>query len=309
MKKSARVFFLLLNLFSFVFCASAQEEDPKWSRLSNLSPKEELEIFRQAYPWVEFELDYDKEVKDWALRITSYKKTTTLYRAEGLYLPKSELPNRDHYWRVIYKYNRTLDDPADFSEEKKQMIRDYSSAENRKNGAVSSKFIFGAIYDCQTRAATESHLRSMTLWNRPINMNRQVGKVLDRVEAKVWRLAKTDKEVYNFLKSLVRCYGYNWRQIRDSPTRSFHSYGIAVDILPKNWGNKIVYWGYEKQKGNKNWMLIPLKARWMPPASVIKIFEDEGFIWGGRWAIWDNMHFEYHPELFVAQQLYGDKLK
>ena len=274
-----------------------------------MTPKEELEIFRAAYPWVNFELDYDKQVKDWALKITSYKKTTTLYRAEGLYLPKEELPNRDHYWRVIYKYTRTLDDPASFSEEKKQMIRDYASTENRKNGAVSSKFIFGAIFDCATRAATESHLRSMTLWNKPVNMHRQVGKVLDRVEAKVWKLAKTDKEVAAFLKAIVRCYGYNWRQIRDSPTRSFHSYGIAVDILPKNWGNKIVYWGYEKQKGNKNWMLIPLKSRWMPPAAVIKAFEDEGFIWGGRWAIWDNMHFEYHPELFVAQQLYGEKLK
>ncbi|MBO4546276.1 MAG: M15 family peptidase, partial [Treponema sp.] len=60
------------------------------------------------------------------------KKTTVLYRAEGLYLPKGELQNRDHYWRVIYKYNRTLDDPANFSEEKKQMIRDYASTENRK---------------------------------------------------------------------------------------------------------------------------------------------------------------------------------
>ena len=309
MKKISRLFLFTLNLFCLVFFVSAQEEDPKWSRLSNLSPKEELEIFRQSYPWCDFELDYDKQVKDWTLRVTSYKKTTTLYRAEGLYLPKKELPNRDHYWRVIYKYNRTLDDPADFSEEKKQMIREYSSAENRKSGAVSSKFIFDAIYDCHTRASTETHLRSMTLWNKPVNMHRQVGKILDRVELKVWRLAKTDKEVANFLKTLSRCYGYNWRQIRDSPTRSFHSYGIAVDILPKNWGNKIVYWGYEKQKGNKDWMLIPLKARWMPPAAVIKAFEDEGFIWGGRWAIWDNMHFEYHPELLIAERLYGDKLR
>lgn len=309
MKRKSRLLIFLLNIFFFAFCAFAQEEDSSWPRLSNLTPKEELEIFRQAYPWCDFELGYDKDVKDWTLRVTSFKKTTTLYRAEGLYLPKSELQNRDHYWRVIYKYNRTLDDPADFSEEKKRMIREYSSTENRKSGAVSSKFIFGAIYDCQTRAATESHLRSMTLWNRPVNMHRQVGKILDRVEAKVWRLAKTDREVSDFLKSLSRCYGYNWRQIRDSPTRSFHSYGIAVDILPKNWGSKIVYWGYEKQKGNKNWMLIPLKARWMPPAAVIKAFEDEGFIWGGRWAIWDNMHFEYHPELFVAERLYGDKLR
>ncbi|MBQ9624309.1 MAG: M15 family metallopeptidase, partial [Treponema sp.] len=24
---------------------------------------------------------------------------------------------------------------------------------------------------------------------------------------------------------------------------------------------------------------------------------EEGFIWGGYWVIFDNMHFEYHPEL------------
>ncbi|MCR5045244.1 MAG: M15 family metallopeptidase [Treponema sp.] len=307
MKKNALLFFLLFACF--LFASFSQEEDKNWPRLSNLTPKEELEIFRQAYPWVSFELGYDKKIKDWTLTVTSYKKTSVFYRAEGLYLPKEELSNRDHYWRVIYKYNRTLDDPETFSEEKKEMIRKYSSSENRRNGAVSSKFIFGAIYDCATRAATESHLRSMTLWNKPINMNRQVGAVLDRVEAKVFELAKSDKEVAAFLKTLSRCYGYNWRQIRDSPTRSFHSYGIAVDVLPKNWGNKIVYWNYEKQKGNKNWMLIPLKYRWLPPAAVVKAFEDEGFVWGGRWAIWDNMHFEYHPELLTAERLYGDKLK
>ena len=44
-------------------------------------------------------------------------------------------------------------------------------------------------------------------------------------------------------------------------------------------------------------MLVPLKSRWMPPETVIKIFESEGFIWGGYWIIFDNMHFEYHPEL------------
>jgi len=307
MKKISLLFLLFFNCF--LLCVRAQEENPKWSRLSNLSPKEELEIFREAYPWVTFELDYDKEVKDWTLSITSYKKTTVLYRAEGLYLPKDQLQNRDHYWRVIYKYNRTLEDPADFTEERKQQIREYSSTENRSKGAVSSKFIFGAIYDCQTRATTESHLRSMTLWNKPVNMNRQVGAILDKVEAKVFALAKKDAEVANFLKTLSRCYGYNWRLIRDSPSRSFHSYGIAVDILPRNWGNKIVYWNFEKQKGNKDWMLIPLKSRWLPPAAVVKAFEDEGFIWGGRWAIWDNMHFEYHPELFVAERLYGYKLK
>jgi hypothetical protein len=32
---------------------------------------------------------------------------------------------------------------------------------------------------------------------------------------------------------------------------------------------------------------------------VIRAFEEQGFIWGGRWARYDTMHFEYHPELLI----------
>ena len=28
-------------------------------------------------------------------------------------------------------------------------------------------------------------------------------------------------------------------------------------------------------------------------------FEKHGFIWGGKWIIWDNMHFEYRPEVVI----------
>ena len=51
-------------------------------------------------------------------------------------------------------------------------------------------------------------------------------------------------------------------------------------------------------------MLIPLSKRWMPPKEVIRIFEEEGFVWGGKWTIYDNMHFEYHPELIYYNGLY-----
>jgi hypothetical protein len=50
-------------------------------------------------------------------------------------------------------------------------------------------------------------------------------------------------------------------------------------------------------------MLIPLSERWMPPDIVIDIFEKEGFIWGGKWTVWDNMHFEYRPELILGREL------
>lgn len=321
MKKKLFLFFCILFLIcsEFVFSFSirrnrnrrqetddvkieTKEESDK--KIRHLSAKQEFDIFCEVFPFAKFELGYDNDISDWTLSVTSYGKTSLFYCCDGLYLPKEEIPNRDHYWSTIYDYQRTLRDPADFTEEEKEWIRNYSSDENRKNGTVSSKFIFDAIYDCATQHSTETHLRSMTLWGKPIKVHRMIGDAVDRVEAKVYEIAKTDAEVAEFLKTLGSCYGYNWREIRDSPARSFHSYGIALDILPRNYGNKVVYWGWEKARGNADWMLIPLSDRWMPPSAVLKAFEEEGFIWGGQWEIWDNMHFEYHPELFAAAKIY-----
>ena len=53
-------------------------------------------------------------------------------------------------------------------------------------------------------------------------------------------------------------------------------------------------------------MRLPLERRWMPPQKVIEIFENNGFLWGGKWVIWDNMHFEYRPEVILFSRL-GNK--
>jgi hypothetical protein len=34
------------------------------------------------------------------------------------------------------------------------------------------------------------------------------------------------------------------------------------------------------------------------PQPVVDAFEGEGFYWGGKWLFFDNMQFEYRPELF-----------
>jgi hypothetical protein len=36
---------------------------------------------------------------------------------------------------------------------------------------------------------------------------------------------------------------------------------------------------------------------------VIRAFENEGFTWGGKWALYDNMHFEFRPELHEINRL------
>ena len=71
---------------------------------------------------------------------------------------------------------------------------------------------------------------------------------------------------------------------------SAHSYGIAVDINIK-WSD---YWLWSN-RGVSETDTISYKNR--IPLKIVEIFEDYGFIWGGRWYHYDTMHFEYRPEL------------
>lgn len=304
-KKTAAALFCLFTLTSVYPEKDVGNANIDWNNAAEFSIYDEYKLFKESYPFAKFILGYDRDLEDWTLTVNSYGSSHTFYRCGGLYLPKEELPNKDHYWRVIYSYSKKLTDPADFTEEQKERIRKYSSTQNRKNGAVSSKFIYDAIYDSYTQKSTETHIKDMTLWGKWTRVNENLVDALNRIEAKIYKLAETDSEIQSFIATLSSTGAYNWREIRDSHTKSFHSFGIAIDVLPKGWGKKIVYWGFEKNKGNDDWMFIPLKDRWMPPQAVIDAFEEEGFIWGGRWAIWDNMHFEYHPEIIKGAKMKG----
>lgn len=267
---------------------------------TELDVHQELAIWKKSYPDVGFELNFDEAENDWTIKVTNYGKSTTFYWADGLYLTKDQLANKDHYWRVITKYDNEILDPLKMTPEQVERVRHFGSDENRKNGKVSSKLIFNAILDARTRRSTESHIEQIKFLTKYSNVHEYIVPALKRVEEKILELSETDSEIKNFVEQLASAEAFNWREIRDTSTRSFHSYGIALDILPKGWGKKIVYWGFEKAEGNKDWMLIPLEKRWMPPEKVRDIFMEEGFIWGGTWAVWDNMHFEYHPEQIVA---------
>lgn len=86
------------------------------------------------------------------------------------------------------------------------------------------------------------------------------------------------------LKYVVDTAGtYNWRVIKDTNRLSAHSFGIAIDINVKYSS----YWKWDKEYKYRNEI----------PHIIIKIFEDHGFIWGGKWYHYDTMHFEYRPEL------------
>ena len=262
---------------------------------------EKLKIFQEAYPDITFVSEWEKNVNDWKITMTLGEKEIILYWANGAMLPEDELKNKDLYWSLLYEYDyrKPLKDPANFTPQEIEEIKKFGSDENRKSQAGTPMFFFDEIYHSKTRGKLESHIKGISFLGFRVNVHERIVQPLKEIETKINEAAKTDKEVANFVKSISKNEAYYWRVIANTNRKSFHSLGIAIDIRPKSYKGKEVYWSWTKDKDPDGWMLTPLKNRWMPPQAVIDIFEDQGFIWGGKWIIFDNMHFEYHPELII----------
>lgn len=294
MKKFLSTFLLLLTLI------------PLWSQASQYIGIGNLIYFEKAYPDLTFIRHFNVEEGEWIITVKipdtpgdkdGPGKSYDFYWANGSFLPAEEFANKDKYWSLLYSYQKELADPEKYSEEQKKSIKEFSSKESRKNGAGTPMFFFDALYDSSSRRSLEQHIVRISFLGNRTNVHERMKEPLKRVEEKILALAKKDSEVQAFIDNLKSNDAYYWRIIEGTNRKSFHSLGIALDLLPKSQGGKQIFWSWAADKYPDTWMLIPLKNRWMPPDSVIKIFEEEGFIWGGKWVIYDNMHFEYHPEL------------
>lgn len=315
-----RFFFTLLLsfcLFACISCRNAKVQNAVHADSVSASEVEqaqsadepaELAVFRAAYPDIDFSASYDEAFSDWLITMTVPGEVSAsgtkkpdrvgqLYWQEGRLLPEEAISEKTLYWPHIYHYTESIPDPSAFSEEEIERIRAFSSPENRTDGAGTSPFFYDIVYDCASRVAVESHIVKHSFLGKRTNVHERLCAPLDRVQARIRALAAEDAEVQTFINTLVSADSYSWRAIGDSRKRSFHSMGIALDVLPKGWRRKNIYWAWRRDIDPDGWMLLPLERRWMPPLSVIQAFEAEGFIWGGKWIIWDNMHFEYHPEL------------
>ena len=265
-----------------------------------------LKYFINGYPDVKFEKKWDGEVGDWIIEITpSFTgETTELYWCDGRLLPKTELENEDKYWSLFTYYPKEIRNPKTFTETERNLIHDFGKVSNRSKAKLTPVFFFNAIYDTETRRSTESHIVTVPFLDKYTNTHEAIVPALRKVETKLLEEAKTDKELNKFIHTFRSCDSYAWRDIEATEIRSLHSLGIAVDFLPKS-NNKHLFWGWARDRFPSDWMDVRLQYRWIPPQKFIDIFESEGFIWGGKWVIWDNMHFEYRPEQIAYNKDYN----
>jgi hypothetical protein len=237
---------------------------------------------------------------DWAVRVDD----TWFYWAMGRMLPAELRAQWERYAPYrFYRYPAELPpigppDPDTRERLRAIVERNEASPPERHEGLLSG------LYQAGTRGQTEARLVSVDFLGLTVSVHRLAAAALVAVARDLRGLREEDPQVRAFLSGLKALAGYNWRPIDGTRSRSYHSYGIAVDLVPKSYGGRHVYWRWSMEH-DPDWYAIPYARRWMVPEAVVRAFEARGFVWGGKWRFFDTMHFEYRPELLLFSGLQG----
>ncbi len=167
------------------------------------------------------------------------------------------------------------------------------AANNFDPGRVRSYEFLKAVYG-KDKESIKSKLTivetSLGKWrfNKENNAASKFKEALDNVHS----LILNNESIKEFVLPISGTYIF--RKIANSNQLSMHAFGLAVDLASKRES----YWlnaSYEQG----------LKLLRLYPKQLVEIFESNGFIWGGKWAHFDLMHFEYRSELILKSKLFG----
>ena len=214
-----------------------------------------------------------------------------IYHHDGKMLSESNLKNAESFNSIFYNYPGTQLDAENYSS---------------WNLLPKSPDFLNALI-----GSNNSEVDDQNTWvpffDHAAYINKICSESLISVENEIIKASKTNQEVKNFINNINIIYSYKRRKISGGQSMSYHSYGLALDLEPNSYKEKAVFWKWTRVF-NKCWHLIPEEKRWSPPEEVIKAFEDNGFIWGGHWTMYDNIHFEYRPEIIEYNNTRTDKL-
>lgn len=154
---------------------------------------------------------------------------------------------------------------------------------NQDPGRIRNEAFFKKMYG-DKKAVVRQHLVSID-WLPETAKGKVLITDVNGIDKKLQQVSKSLDALPKGLKKYVIKHAgtFNWRYISGTKRLSAHSFGAAIDINTQ-YAN---YWKWNKVYRYQNQI----------PKAIIQIFEDNGFIWGGKWYHYDTMHFEYRPEL------------
>ncbi len=314
MKKYLLLIFLTLIIGSSLFAESIQNNNSiiEESQVNNslniikstiknpiFSTESIMKAYMRAYP--DRITDVDFRNNKWAFKLYG----TWYYWAEGKLLPWNLLPEEDSYSSYsFYNYPKHLPVFQELSNNQKDRIESFVEKQElepmERNPAL-----LNALWRIYDKKTSWERVKTTFFLGFKLQIHRELLEDLARVEEEIQKRMLVDNELKNFIETLYRIDGYNWRQIAETNTLSVHSYGIALDLILKRTNNKAVYWVWSKNTGI-NWYDIPYSNRFSPPETFVEAFEKHGFVWGGKWLFFDTIHFEYRPEILYLNSILKD---
>ncbi len=252
-----------------------------------------LQLLQQSYPQTIQEVQYRDN--DWAIKVND----RWFYWSNARLLPQEARADWEQYLSIrFYNYYRGPPRLPRLSSEQIANLRRYllrrpASALRRHNGFLD------ALYGISDQSGAQRRMINLTFLGKRVRVHPYLQAPLARVEQGIARQAQIDPVVAQFVSNIHEVSGFFWRTISGTAARSYHSYGSAVDLLFDSYAGKHVYWRWSQERGVEDWWSIPLAERWSPPLAIIDIFEREGFVWGGKWLLFDTLHFEYRPEILA----------
>lgn len=156
---------------------------------------------------------------------------------------------------------------------------------------------FHEIYG-RSKAQIEKNLTNVKAGSQHLPFNEQNGaaEALDLVMDELIQIAGNNPKIYPFI--FPTSGTFNYRNIAGTGQLSPHAFGTAIDLARNNKD----YWKWTtREEGEKRLAVYPRE--------IVKVFEKNGFIWGGKWAHFDILHFEYRPELIFKSRYFSEKVK
>jgi hypothetical protein len=184
----------------------------------------------------------------------------------------------------------TLEQVYPLSEVKSVMEENFDPGRFRCYGLLSE--VYGT-----SKQVIESKLINVNVGYRNCQFNGS-NNAAHSLKAVMNELIPLSQRNQNVKKCLFPCSGtFNYRVISGTSRLSPHSFGIAIDLA----SDKRDYWKWaSKEAGGKRLASYP--------SELVEVFENSGFIWGGKWSHFDILHFEYRPEIILKARYFKDNV-
>jgi hypothetical protein len=287
---SFQKYFILIALLSNTLVYS-QSQSSRSAGQPAFTPGEIVQSLYQAYP----EAIEEVGIRDGAPALKI--RGQWIHWADGRLLPARLADQYNDYstW-PFYSYSSLYNPPLrEFTPQEKEALN--KRLENRERTPISrSGEFYSLLYNIYDKESAWSRMKTINFLGFKVIIHEDLADDLTRVEEHIRQSMALDVQLREYVSTISILSGFNWRFIDGTATLSNHSYGIAIDVIPSSYQGKHAYWRWFRQE-YPEWYSLPWSMRYIPPESFVKAFEQEGFIWGGKWFYFDGIHFEYRPEI------------